>query len=114
MANGVPSGITPRADLTGQAADLQGFLVEPQAGQAPAGRQHAGSAGFDEHLDGAFELLEMLRPQEQSLRPDDALSAHALVVVGTGADDVRGFEWTTRNVAGPQQMYTQSPGSPRV
>ena len=89
-------------------------LFEPQAGQAPAGREHAGSTGLDEHLDRAFELLEMLRPQEQSLRPDDALSAHALLVVRTGADAAVGFMLTTRNVAGPQQMYTYSLGAPRV
>jgi len=100
--------------LDRQPADLERLFLEPQAAQAPARREHARRAGFDEHLDGAFELLEMLRPQEQSLRPDDALSAHALVVVRTGADDERGFMLTTRNVAGPQQMYTQSPGSPRV
>ena len=81
---------------------------------------HAGTrderlaASLDIPLEVSILLLEVLGPKEQSLRPDDALSAHALVVVGTGADDVRGFEWTTRNVAGPQQMYTQSPGSPRV
>ena len=74
MANGVPSGIVPRARSDGELAERGKVLVDRDFGEAPGvGTQHIG-ARMQSRLHGPVGLLEVLRPEKLSLPPRDAMT----------------------------------------
>ena len=66
-AVGKDAGRAPQAELP----DAQEVALELELGEAPAVRDERLAARLDVALEVAILLLEMVRPQEQPLGPDD-------------------------------------------